>query len=334
MSKPLMVPIVATQFTMLSLLAVSAMTMTNIHAQTVSPSPSPAPALTITQISPSPQVVAGVVAGKLERLEKFPSTHVDARNVDVWLPPNYTPSKRYAVLYMHDGQMLFDPKSTWNKQAWQVDVIAAKLMAENKVRDFIIVGIWNNGKQRHTEYYPEKFLPHLPQEKRDEFIKLALNGKSLADAYLRFIVEELKPAIDKRYSTVREPTGTFVMGASMGGLISAYALLEYPLVFGAAAAMSPHWIAVYGRNDIFPDAALAYMKAKLPAAGKLKLYMDRGTIELDEQYDIVQPKIDALIKERGHVPPNIVSRVFEGAGHNETAWRERLEIPLLFLLGR
>jgi predicted alpha/beta superfamily hydrolase len=287
-------------------------------------------AVTRAQANALPQVVAGM----LERLEKFASKHVDARNVDVWLPPDYDAKKRYPVLYMHDGQMLFDPKSTWNKQAWQIDKVATKLIADGKVRDFIVVGIWNNGKFRHAEFYPEKFLPFVPEEKRKEFVSLALNGKPLADAYLRFIVEELKPAIDARYSTVRDASGTFLMGSSMGGLISAYGLLEYPNVFGAAAALSPHWIAVYGRNDIFPDAAIAYLKNKLPAAGKLKLYMDRGTIELDEQYDQAQKKIDTLVRERGHTAPRVVSLVFEGAGHNEAAWNARLDIPLLFLLSK
>lgn len=279
-------------------------------------------------------VLPEVSAGTVVRLEKFASKYVDARNVDVWLPPDYSASKRYAVVYMHDGQMLFDPTSTWNKQAWQVDKVATKLLEEGRVRDFIIVGIWNNGKSRHAEFYPEKFLPFVADATRREFVTRALNGRPQADAYLRFVVEELKPAIDARYSTARDASGTFLMGSSMGGLISVYALLEYPQVFGAAAALSTHWIATFERNVVFPDAAIAYLKTKLPPAGQLKLYMDRGTAELDAQYDQAQQKIDALMRAHGHVPPHVISRVFDGAGHNESSWHARLDVPLLFLLAK
>ncbi|HRJ16216.1 MAG TPA: alpha/beta hydrolase-fold protein, partial [Saprospiraceae bacterium] len=89
-----------------------------------------------------------VSAGRIERHEQFPSQFVSARNVDVWLPEGYSPRKKYAVLYMHDGQMLFDGAGTWNKQEWQVDEIAGKLLAEGKIRDCIVVGIWNGGQAR------------------------------------------------------------------------------------------------------------------------------------------------------------------------------------------
>jgi predicted alpha/beta superfamily hydrolase len=281
------------------------------------------------------QALPQASAGRIERLENFASTHIDARHVDVWLPPGYTSEKRYAVLYMHDGQMLFDPKTTWNKQAWQVDIVASRLMTEGKLRDFIVVGPWNNGKLRHAEYFPQKWLPHvLPVDMRDAFIARGLNGKPLADAYLRFVVEELKPVIDKRYATLPDAPNTFLMGASMGGLISIYALCEYPQVFGGAAALSTHWIGVGERNTAMPDAALVYLRDKLPKPGLHRIYMDRGTAELDAMYDQAQPRIDALMRERGFTAPDFVTRVFVGEGHNEVAWHKRLDVPLLLLLGR
>ena len=241
-------------------------------------------------------------SGRIERLANFASQHVDARHVEVWLPPGYDASKRYAVLYMHDGQMLFDAKTTWNKTTWGVDAVATRLMAEGKVHDFIVVGPWNNGKFRHAEYFPQKFLPHLPEALRQALEEKAFHGKPRADAYLRFLVEELKPAIDAKYATRPEREATFLMGSSMGGLISAYALAEYPQVFGGAACLSTHWIGTYQRNDEVPSAAIAYLRGALPDPSTVKLWMDRGTTQLDAQYDQAQPRIDALMAEKGFVP--------------------------------
>ena len=282
-----------------------------------------------TSAPPLPQAAVG----RIERLEAFPSRHVAARHVDVWLPPGYDPAKRYAVLYMHDGQMLFDPRTTWNRQAWQVESTAARLMAEGSVREFIIVGPWNAGPARHAEYFPQGFLPHLaPAKLKEAFVAKALQGQPRSDAYLKFLVEELKPAIDARYATLPDRDNTFLMGSSMGGLISVYALCEYPQVFGGAAALSTHWIGSFERNDNIPSAALAYLQDKLPPPARVRLYMDRGTTELDAQYDQAQPRIDALMAAKGFAAPGFVTRVFEGTGHNERAWSKRLDIPLRFLL--
>lgn len=273
--------------------------------------------------------------GRVERWSRWPSRHVDARHVEVWLPPGYDPrSKRYAVVYMHDGQMLFDASTTWNRQAWQVDEVAARLMAEGRVRDFIVVGPWNNGALRHAEYFPAGFLPHLPEAVRTPFVNRALQGRARSDDYLRFLVEELKPAIDARYATRPEREHTFLMGSSMGGLISAYGLCEHPGVFGGAACLSTHWIGSFERNEALPTAAIAYLRAKLPPPDTVRLYMDRGTTELDAQYDQAQPRIDALMAEKGFRAPGFVSRVFEGTGHNERAWAARLDVPLMHLMAR
>lgn len=298
-------------------------------APTVLTTPLWAPPMVLAQALQSPSL------GRIERLANFPSKFVDARHVEVWLPPSYDPAKRYAVLYMHDGQMLFDAQTTWNKQAWKVDTVAARLMAEGQMQDFIVVGPWNNGKFRHAEYFPGKFLPHLPANLREQFVREGLQGKSRSDAYLRFLMDELKPAIDARYPTRPEREATFLMGSSMGGLISAYALCEHPQVFGGAACLSTHWIGSFQRNDEIPTAAIAYLRDALPDPRTVKWWMDRGTTELDAQYDQAQPRIDALMAEKGFVPgPRYQTRVYEGTGHNELAWAGRLKEPLRFLLGR
>jgi enterochelin esterase-like enzyme len=275
-----------------------------------------------------------VTAGRLERLSDVPSRHLAPRTVDVWLPPGYDGQRPHAVLYMHDGQMLFDATTTWNRKAWAVDAVAAPLIARGALRDFIVVGPFNGGPARHAEYYPQKFLDHLPADVREAFVQKALQGQPRSDAYLRYLVEDLKPVIDARYRTRPGRDDTVLMGSSMGGLISLYGLLEYPQVFGAAAALSTHWIGSFERNEVMPSAALAYLRQRLPAPGALKLYLDRGTTELDEKYDQAQARVDALLRERGFGPPHVVSRVFEGTGHNEDDWHRRLDIPLNFLLGR
>jgi predicted alpha/beta superfamily hydrolase len=282
----------------------------------------------------APAPMPRVTAGRLERLVDVPSRHLPPRTVDVWLPPGYDGRRPHAVLYMHDGQMLFDATTTWNRKAWAVDAVAAPMIARSVLRDFIIVGPFNGGAARHAEYYPQKFLDHLPADVRETFVQKALQGRPRSDAYLRYLVEDLKPFIDARYRTRPGRDDSVLMGSSMGGLISLYGLLEYPSVFGAAAALSTHWIGTYERNDALPSAALAYLRERLPAPGALRLYLDRGTTELDEKYDLAQARVDALLRERGFGPPQVVSRVFEGTGHNEDDWQRRLDIPLAFLLGK
>jgi enterochelin esterase-like enzyme len=91
-----------------------------------------------------------VSSGKIVRLESFKSEYVDSRNIDIWLPDNYSENKKYPVIYMHDGQMLFDSTNTWNHQEWQVDEILGDLIAHNEIKECIVVGIWNNVAFRHS----------------------------------------------------------------------------------------------------------------------------------------------------------------------------------------
>lgn len=278
------------------------------------------------------RTLSQVSQGRIERLADFSSRFVDSRHVDVWLPPGYSPSMPCRVLYMHDGQALFNGTMSMSKQGWHVNVALGALIAQRAVPDTLVVAIWNTGLRRHSEYFPEKFLPFVAEPLRSHFVAKALDGRPRADAYLRFIVEELKPAIDRRFATLPQREDTFVMGSSMGGLISIYALTEYPQVFGGAACLSTHWIGGFERNTELPDGALQYLAQALPAPGTHRLYMDRGTLELDALYDTAQGRVDALMRERGFAAPGFTSRVFAGTGHSEVFWRERLHIPLRFLL--
>ena len=280
-----------------------------------------------------------VSSGQVKRHEKFSSKYVDTRNVDVWLPDGYSEKKRYAVLYMHDGQMLFDAATTWNKQAWEVDETAGKLIREKKIKDCIVVGVWNNGAKRWHEYFPNKAWQMLSDADRQTIIKNAPPGMSalepISDSYLKFLVTELKPFVDKTYSTRADRANTFVAGSSMGGLISLYAVCEYPEVFGGAACISTHWPGLREvENNPIPAAFFAYMKAHLPAPKTHKIYFDYGDQTLDALYPPLQKQADEVLQSKGFTAKNRVTRFFPGENHSEASWSKRLDIPLLFLLKR
>lgn len=287
------------------------------------------------QIAETNAQLPTVVSGKIERYTDFKSAVIEARNVDVWLPADYSPSKKYAVLYMHDGQMLFDSATTWNKQEWHVDETVSKLIVEGKIMDCIVVGIWNNGIYRHADYFPQKPLADLPAATRDTLIKNELQGKPRSDAYLQFIVSELKPFIDKTYSTYTDKAHTFIAGSSMGGLISMYAICEYPEIFGGAACISTHWPgSIQAEKDIIPDAFLNYLQQHLPSPTDHKIYFDYGTATLDQLYEPYQLKANAIMQTKNYTSTNWLTKKFEGENHSEEAWSKRLFIPVTFLMSK
>ncbi|MFA9214724.1 MAG: alpha/beta hydrolase [Candidatus Methylacidiphilales bacterium] len=287
------------------------------------------------------EILPKVCEGKVIRYANFNSAFVDARNVDVWLPANYNKNKNYAVLYMHDGQMLFDSTQTWNKQEWGVDETITQLIKEHKIKDCIVVGIWNSGKNRHIDYFPQKPFEALTKEEQDSMYAAnrlhgnsVFSGKVQSDNYLKFLVNELKPFIDKNFSINKTPAGTFIAGSSMGGLISIYALCEYPNVFGGAACLSTHWPGIFKADNPFPKAMQAYLKVKLPVAKNHKIYFDYGTETLDAMYEPFQLQVDSIMISKGYSFKNNDWKMqkFEGENHSEAAWRKRLHIPILFLL--
>ncbi|MFC5579057.1 alpha/beta hydrolase-fold protein [Lysobacter niabensis] len=267
--------------------------------------------------------------GHVDSYQDVPSAHVPARNVDVWLPPGYAahPHKRYPVLYMHDGQNLFDPALSYIGVDWGVDEAMTKLVAEGRAREAIVVGIWNT-PLRLQEYMPRKPVT-------GESLAIGVEGMGdlpaasiISDGYLDFIVHELKPFIDTSYRTRAGRDDTFVMGSSMGGLISLYAAAEYPDVFGGVGAVSTHW-------PIGNGVVIDWLGTHLPDPRTHRLYFDHGTATLDAQYAPFQQRVDAIVREHGYRDGrNFSSRVFPGAEHSERAWRSRVEVPLEFLLGR
>ncbi|MBQ3910654.1 MAG: SDR family NAD(P)-dependent oxidoreductase [Muribaculaceae bacterium] len=189
-----------------------------------------------TRVLPAPQPAQQqVMSGRLELFPQFQSQYIEARNVTVWLPEGYVEGEPCDVLYMHDGQMLFDATTTWNKQEWQVDEVMGRLITQGKIRRCIVVGI-DNSPNRLNDYFPTKCYKYVPQDQRATVDVSLYKG----DDYLRFLVEEVKPFIDALYRPLTTREHTFVMGSSMGGLISLYALCEYPRVFGGAVCLSTH----------------------------------------------------------------------------------------------
>jgi enterochelin esterase-like enzyme len=283
-----------------------------------------------------------VATGSIQRIGTFQSNYVTARNIDIWLPDGYSSKKKYAVLYMHDGQMLFDSTTTWNKQSWEVAEVASKLMKEGKVQRFIVVGVWNISTLRHSDYFPQKPFESLSLDQK-EYVNTQLQKvgitkgifKPNSDNYLKFLVTELKPFIDKHYSVYKDQKHTFISGSSMGGLISMYAICEYPAVFGGAACMSTHWPGIFSVEDNpIPDTFVNYLRQHLPNPKTHKIYFDYGDLTLDAMYQPLQKKVDEVMKDKGYEAKNWETLFFPGKDHSEKSWHERLPIPLEFLLNK
>jgi enterochelin esterase-like enzyme len=161
------------------------------------------------------------------------------------------------------------------------------------------------------------------------------NHRVQSDNYLRFIVKELKPFIDSTFSTLPGREHTFIAGSSMGGLISMYAFCEYPLVFGGAACLSTHWPGIFSmENNPVPTAFFRYLQSALPAPDGRRIYFDYGTATLDALYPPLQQQADQVMKAKGYGPANWKTLEFRGEDHSENAWKKRLAIPVLFLIGR
>ena len=167
---------------------------------------------------------------------------------------------------------------------------------------------------------------------RSESLK-DLIQRSITDNYLKIIVTELKPFIDSSFSTLSDQSNTFIAGSSMGGLISMYAICEYPKVFGGAACLSTHWTGIFtAENNPIPAAFMEYLQKHLPSSKNHKIYFDYGSETLDALYKPFQLQADQIMQQKGYTANNWITKEFIGADHSERSWNKRLDIPVLFLL--
>lgn len=245
------------------------------------------------------------------RLEVIPSVESRAlgnrRDLLVYLPASYDRSdKPYPVIYMHDGQNLFDPTTSFAGE-WGVDTALAK--APRKGRRAIIVGIPNAGIDRIREYSP--------------FVDQRMGG-GLGDSYLRWLEEEVMPMIDSRFRTIPGPGGAGMIGSSLGGLISLYAFFRSPSRYAFAGAMSPAlWFA---EGDIF-----RFVESADRVKGRI--YLDVGTKEGEGTLANARRMRDLLVDKGYRRGRDLMWVEDQGGMHNEAAWGRRLRAALPFLLG-
>jgi predicted alpha/beta superfamily hydrolase len=239
-----------------------------------------------------------------------------SRDVLVYLPPGYDrdSSERYPVIYMHDGNNLFDRRTAFGGAEWQVDEALERLYREAAIQPVIVVGVYNT--------------PARLQEYTWEAMNLdgALQGGQ-GSQYGRFLVEELKPLIDKTYRTRPDREHTGVMGSSLGGLISFYLGLHYPHVFKQIGMVSPSiW---------WKDRVLLQEIPKL--SRDLKIWLDMGSREGQNPEAMLADaqKLARALEQQGYQHfENLAFHVAEGAGHNEQAWAERIDRPFRFFYGK
>ncbi|MGZ8288231.1 MAG: alpha/beta hydrolase [Telluria sp.] len=227
------------------------------------------------------------------------------RQVRLYLPPGYaTSGKRYPVMYMHDGQNLFDNATSYAGE-WKVDETLDALAKEGKL-ELIVVGIDNGEQKRMTE---------LNAWSSKRF------GEAEGKQYMDFIVKVVKPMIDKSYRTLPGRANTAVMGSSMGGLISHYAINQYPDVFSKAGVFSPaYWTAV---------PVYDFVVAK-PVPSDARVYMLMGSEEGESMVPDAQ-RMAALVVKTGHPSANLTMKVVPGAKHNEGFWSSELREAVLWM---
>jgi predicted alpha/beta superfamily hydrolase len=254
------------------------------------------------------------LTGEFRTHENFHSRHLPTdRTIIVYLPPGYDPAAaaRYPVLYLHDGQNVFD-KATSVGEEWCADETAQALIAAGAIHPLIMVGIYNTGERRIDEYTPT----------RDE----AKGAGGQADLYGKLIVEELKPFIDREYHTLPGAEHTALAGSSLGGLVTLYLGLKYPTVFSRLAALSPSvW---------WDDRAIARQVEALGGKTPQRIWLDAGTAEGEEVLTDARRLRDALVA-KGWAPDGDLRYIeAEGAGHDEKSWCARFEQVLRFLYGK
>ncbi len=278
--------------------------------------------------------------GRLVELEHVSATGLPEQRITVWLPPGYDKgAKRYPVLYMHDGHNLFDVRNSNFNKIWAADKAMLAASAKGKVEPHIIVGIWAPGSDRYRQYLPRSIYDAAPASLKAQ-MDAAAGGEVISARYLDWIAGPVRFWINARFRTRTTRDDTAIIGSSMGGLMSCYAFLEKPQVFGRAGCVSSHWPAVDPRQvqgDSAEVAALwdAWVAARLGQPDGRRVWMDHGTATLDQYYAPYQQVIDARFAAAGwQKGRDWESRVYEGAEHEENAWAARLPEIFGWLLAK
>ena len=261
--------------------------------------------------------VTHTLTGDIRLHPDFPTKFLKSpRPVAVYLPPGYdmpeNARRRYPTMYLQDGQNLFDSGTAFIPgKEWRVDETAETLIKAGLIEPLIIVGIYNGGVERANEY--------TPTFRADEMG--GVGGK--ADDYGKFLLEELKPFIDRTYRTRPGADDTGIGGSSLGGLVSAYLALHHPDVFRRVAVVSPSvwW------DDRFIVKQVKALPKKLP----LRLWLDIGTKEGYQSLPETRLLRDALCAKGWRLNRDLSYREAEGMAHDETAWSLRVEPLLRFL---
>jgi predicted alpha/beta superfamily hydrolase len=253
-----------------------------------------------------------VSAPDLHKQEQFRSRFLrNQRDLIVYLPPGYQqqPQRRFPVLYLHDGQNLFDGATSFIPgMDWHVGQTADDLILRGAVQPLIIVGIYNVGKVRIYEYTPTK-APRL--------------GGGRADRYAKFLTQEVMPFIHQQYRALPDARVTGMGGSSLGGLLSLYLGLKYPQVFGQLAALSP---SVWWNQRVIHRVAAAVQVEPRP-----RIWLDIGTNEGPRIVHDVEEFRDVLLQKGWQLGGDLHYQRVEGAGHNEAAWAQRVGPFLQFL---
>jgi predicted alpha/beta superfamily hydrolase len=257
------------------------------------------------------------LTGNIKRHPRFPSRILgNRRDVLVYLPPGYSrfSQRRYPVLYMHDGQNVFDAATSFAGVEWGVDETAQRLIRQKLIEPLIVVAVANTGDDRIHEYAPTAGVI-------DAGAKRKKRSRGLARVYGQFLIEELKPYIDKKYRTQREAGSTGIGGSSLAGLATLTLGILFPQVFTRLMVMSPSiW---------WDDFAIYRLVDSIEHKPPLKIWLDTGTAEPGWQH--ARELRDGLIEKGWR--PDIDLSYLEAAGgdHSEAAWAVRVEPALRFL---
>lgn len=286
------------------------------------------------QQSPEPEASPDAASTRFAYASFEDSRYIDRKDYIVCLPASYQTdtTRRYPVLYMMDAQNLFVDSLAYGGHSWRAHRVLDSLTVAGRVPETIIVGVNHAAEKRFSEYMPQKVAEHFPQSLRDSLAN-RITHPVYSDDFLAFLTRELKPHMDAAYRTRPDSAHTFIGGSSMGGLISMYALCEYPEVFAGAMCLSTHWpVSLDNSTPEVGQHWVTYLSENLPS-GK-RWYFDYGTEGLDRFYEPYQLRVDSVLVEKGYQQrENWWTYKYTGHDHNEHFWNQRLHRPFQLILG-